>query len=292
MLDANGGIRCDLTVSRLAPDRYYLVTGTGFRTHDQAWIKRHLPAGPDAVFADVTERYGCLALMGPNARDILAATCRDDTSNEAFPYLTCRRIDIAGVAVTALRVTYVGELGYELHIPVADMDVVYDALWRSGATRGLVDAGYRAIESLRLEKGYRAWGADINADCNPFEAGLGFAVKLDGGIDFLGRDALIEQTRRPLRKILTTFTTDDPAIMLFGRETIFRNGEQVGYLTSGGFGHTIGKPIGLGYVRAAAGLNRGDVLAGAYELEVASLRVKAQAHLAPLYDPRGAKVRA
>jgi 4-methylaminobutanoate oxidase (formaldehyde-forming) len=165
-------------------------------------------------------------------------------------------------------------------------------LQRAGAAHGLADAGYRAIESLRLEKGYRAWGADINADSNPFEAGLGFAVKLKTDIPFLGREALEAARGKPLTKLLTTFTVDDPDVVLLGRETIFRNSEQVGYLTSGGFGHTIGLGIGMGYVRHAEGVTRDWVLAGDYELEVACERVKAKVQFGALYDPGNAKVRA
>ena len=203
---------------------------------------------------DVTEEFGTLSLFGPRARDVLAAVTRADVSNEGFPFGAIREIDVAGVDVRALRVTYVGELGWELHMPIGVTGTVFDALMAAGAAHGITPAGYRAIESLRLEKGYRAWGSDITANDNPLQAGLGWAVKLKTDLPFLGRDAVEKAARAPLTKRLTTFTVDDPAIVLAGRETILRNGAPVGYLTSGGWGYTVGRNIGFGYVRHSDGV--------------------------------------
>ena len=291
MLNAKGGIECDLTVARLADGRYYIVTGTGFATHDFDWISRQIPAGLDAQLVDVTSAYAVLALMGPRARDVLAGLTRAAVSNAAFPFGQARRLSIAGAAVLALRVTYVGELGWEIHMPVEFASTVYAALMEAGGEFGIVNAGYRAIETLRLEKGYRAWGADIGPDHNPFEAGLGWAVKLKSSTPFLGREALLAQKDSTLKKILCGFTVDDPKIVLLGRETIYRNGERVGWLSSGGYGHTIERSIGLGYVRRASGVDRDYLLAGTYELEVATERVPAAIHLGPLYDPRMERVK-
>ena len=291
MLNAKGGIECDLTVARLADGRYYIVTGTGFATHDFDWISRQIPAGLDAQLVDVTSAYAVLALMGPRARDVLAGLTRAAVSNAAFPFGQARRLSIAGAAVLALRVTYVGELGWEIHMPVEFASTVYAALMEAGGECGIVNAGYRAIETLRLEKGYRAWGADIGPDHNPFEAGLGWAVKLKSSTPFLGREALLAQKDSTLKKILCGFTVDDPKIVLLGRETIYRNGERVGWLSSGGYGHTIERSIGLGYVRRASGVDRDYLLAGTYELEVATERVPAAIHLGPLYDPRMERVK-
>jgi 4-methylaminobutanoate oxidase (formaldehyde-forming) len=291
MLNSRGGIECDLTVARLAEDRYYIVTGTGFRTHDFAWISEHIPAGADATLEDVTEAWSTLSLMGPKARDILAATATADLANAAFPFGHVRDIDIAGHRVRALRVTYIGELGWELHMPAGAAATVFDALMTAGAPHGLTLCGYRAIESLRLEKGYRAWGADITPNDSPFHAGLGWAVKLRGNIPFLGREASAKIATEPLTKMLAGFTTEDADAVLLGRETILRNGAFAGYLTSGGFGYTIGKPVGYGYVRNGAGVTPDYVTAGDYELVVAEERVKARVHLAPLHDPMGARVK-
>lgn len=293
MLNARGGIECDLTVARLSSNEFYLVTGTGFATHDCDWIQRHIPADcADVRLTDITSAYSVLALMGPRARDVLSQLTRSDLSSVAFPFGACREIDIHGAPVRALRVTYVGELGWELHVPVEHTAVVYDRLLAAGEALGIVNAGYRAIESLRLEKAYRAWGSDIGPDHTPLEAGLGWAVKLAKDIPFLGRDALRAQQSQPLKKRLACFTVDDPAIVLLGRETIHRNGERVGWLSSGGWGHTVGRNIGFGYVRSDQGVDEAMLRSGRYELEVATERVPCALHLAPLYDPRGERVKA
>ncbi len=292
MLNARGGIECDLTIARLANDCFYIVTGTGFATHDFDWIMRQIPAGMDAHLVDVTSSMAVLALMGPQAREVLQRVTRDDVSNAGFPFGQARRVCIAGTTVLALRVTYVGELGWELHIPMECAVVVYEALMQAGAEFGIVNAGYRAIETLRLEKGYRAWAADIGPDHTPLEAGLGWAVKFKTGKAFLGRDALREQQGAPLKKLLCGFTVDDGDCVLLGRETIFRNGERVGWLSSGGFGHTIGKPIGYGYVRHADGVDRDYLSSGRYELEVATERIACTLQTGPLYDPKMLRVKA
>ena len=291
MLNARGGIECDLTVSRFAPELYFIVTGTGFRTHDFAWIRRNLPAGIGVEIIDVTEQYGCLSLMGPQAREVLRSVTRADVSNEAFPFGTCRMIEIEDVTLRALRITYVGELGFELHVPGDGIERVYATLMQAGETHGIADAGYRAIESLRLEKAYRAWGADIGGDTTPDEAGLSFAVRKDFGRNFLGRDALIAKRGFPLARKLAIFTVDDPNVVLLGRETIIRNGEAVGWLTSGGWGYTVSTNIGLGYVRRAKGVSDEFLASGEYRLEIAGEEVPARFHALPLHDPTGSRPR-
>ncbi|MCU0831408.1 MAG: FAD-dependent oxidoreductase [Rhizobiaceae bacterium] len=291
LLNTRGGIEADLTVARLADDKFYIVTGTGFRTHDFGWIRDHIPDGCDATLADVTEGWGTLSLMGPKARRVLERITTADVSNAAFPFGHAREIAIAGAVVRALRVTYVGELGWELHVPIARIGAVYDALMEAGAPEMIRPAGYRAIESLRLEKGYRAWGADITPNDTPLEAGLGWAVKLKSDIDFMGRAALERRANSPLAKRLATFTVDDPDVVLLGRETILRDGEPVGYLSSGGFGYTVGKGIGLGYVRHEAGVTDAFLTGGTYELVVAMQHVAAQLHLGPLFDAGNVRVR-
>jgi 4-methylaminobutanoate oxidase (formaldehyde-forming) len=290
LLNARGGIECDLTVARLAPDCFYLVTGTGFATHDFDWIARHIPDGLDAHLVDGTSAHAVLSLFGPRARDVLGAVTADPIDDAAFPFATWRRLRVAGAPVIALRVTYVGELGWELHVPVEFALTAYDALMAAGAPHGLVNAGYRAIESLRLEKGYRAWGAEIGPDHSPLVAGLGWAVKLKKDIPFLGREALLAQKAKPLPRLLAGFTTE-PDVVLLGRETIYRDDARVGWLASGGYGYTLGRSIGYGYVRDPAGVDRDHVLAGRYELEVAGERVPAEVFLDPPYDPKGERVR-
>lgn len=292
MLNDHGGIECDLTAVRVAPDEYYIVTGTGFVTHDFDWIARTLPVGSRSALVDVTSAYAVLSLMGPHARNILGRVCPEDISNTGFAFGTARRIGIAGCPVLALRVTYVGELGWELHIPTEFAVSVYEALVAAGAPLGMVNAGYRAIETLRLEKGYRAWGADIGPDHTPVEAGLAWACKMKSGLPFKGRAAVAAQLADGVKKRLAGFVVDDPSVVLLGRETIYRDGQRVGWLSSGGFGHTLGKPVGYGYVRHPDGVTASYVLAGTYELEVASERVPCRVSLTPFYDPEMARVKA
>lgn len=291
MLNSKGGIECDLTVARLDQDRFYIVTGTGFRTHDLAWIAEHVEEGLNVELTDITEELSTLSLMGPNARAVMQDVTTDDVSHEGFKFGEARPITIAGHAVLAIRVTYVGELGWELHMPNAVACDVFDALVYAGRAYGLTTAGYRAIESLRLEKGYRAWGADITPNDTPLHAGLGWAVKMKSNVPFMGRAALAKIAKKPLVKRLAGFTTDRDDIVLLGRETILRNGEFAGYLTSGGHGYTIGKPIGYGYIRHAGGVTDQYIAEGSYQLVVAQERVKAEVHMAALYDPEMTRVR-
>ncbi|WP_229864310.1 GcvT family protein [Seohaeicola zhoushanensis] len=291
MLNDRGGIECDLTCVRTKEDEYYIVTGTGFATHDFDWIARNIPEGLNAQLVDVTSSNAVLSLFGPKAREILSAVTRDDVSNDGFPFGQSRTIGIAGCPVLALRITYVGELGWELHLPVEYALTVYEALHKAGAPLGLKNAGYRAIETLRLEKGYRAWAGDIGPDHTPDEAGLGWAVKMKSNIPFRGREAVRAQRETGVKKIVATFTCDGDVI-LSGRETIYRNGERCGWLSSAGYGHTIGKSIGMGYVRSATPIDRDHVLSGSYELEVATERVPCEITLAPLVDPRMERIKA
>ncbi len=285
LLNDKGGIEADVTIARLAPDEYYIVTGTGFATHDLDWINRNL-AG-DCQLSDITSSMAVLSLMGPKARDVLQALTPDDVTNDGFPFGTARMISVARCPVLALRVTYVGELGWELHFPQEYAQTLYDALIAQGVTL----AGYRAIETLRLEKGYRAWGAEIGPDHTPLEAGMVWAVKLKTDIAFKGRKALEAQARDGLKKRLATFWVDDPNVTLLGRETIYRNGERVGWLASGGHGHTLDRPIGMGFIRRE-GVDQAYLDGATWELEVASERHPAQVTFAPLYDPKGEKIKA
>lgn len=289
LLNSRGGIEADLTVARMDEDLFYIVTGTGFRTHDFGWIADQLPKH-GVVFRDVTEDRGTLSLMGPRARDILARVTADDVSNSAFPFGHAREITIAGAPVRALRVTYVGELGWELHVPLTQTGAVFDALM--DADRDLRPVGYRALESLRLEKGYRAWSSDITPNDTPFEAGLGWAVKMKGNTAFRGRAALEAVAGQPLKKRLIGFTVADPAAVLVGRETILRDGLPVGYLTSGGYGYTVGKSIGYGYVRHDFGVSEDWLSAGRYALMVAGDTIQAELTRCPPHDPDGLRIRA
>jgi 4-methylaminobutanoate oxidase (formaldehyde-forming) len=285
LLNERGGIECDLTVTRLAADRFLLITGTAFGAHDLAWIRRHAPEDGSVRTEDVTARDACFGLWGPRAREILARVTRADLSDVAFPYMTAQRLDVGGVAALALRVTYVGELGWEIYARVEHGVALWDALWDAGLASGLIAGGYRAIESLRLEKGYRYWSADVTPDDTPWEAGLGFCVRLDKG-DFLGRDALLAQRQRGVARRLACLTLADPHAVTFGGEPILRDGAPIGRVTSGGYGYTVERSIAYGYVPAEHAAP-GTPLT----VEVFGAGVGAAVSREPLYDPKGAKIR-
>ncbi|WP_395713359.1 FAD-dependent oxidoreductase [Reyranella sp.] len=247
LCNERGGIEADLTFARLDEDRFYMVTGSAFGVRDMGWIRKHLPADGSVTVQELTSARATINLAGPRARDILQKVADGDVSNDAFPYMNARNLCIGYAPVLALRVTYVGELGYELHLPTEYAAHVYELLWAAGGAFGIVDAGYRAIDSLRLEKRYLYWGADITPDYTPYEAGLGFAVSLKKNADFIGRAALEKaHAMGPRRRLITLLV--DAEIQLYGGEAIRRNGKVLGVTSSAGWGHTIGKAIAFGYV--------------------------------------------
>jgi 4-methylaminobutanoate oxidase (formaldehyde-forming) len=287
LLNRRGGIECDLTVTRVTGDRFLIVTGTAVGQHDLGWLRRHLPDDGSVVINDVTSGRACFALWGPRARDILGSVTRDDVSDGAFRYLTARAISVGFVPVYALRVTYVGELGWELYAHTEFGQALWRTLWEAGRPHGLVAGGYRAIEALRLEKGYRVWSSDITPDETPFEAGLGFAVALDKGSDFIGRDALVAAKAAGPRKRLRCLVLADPRSVCLGNEPVRLDGEIVGRVTSGGYGFAVERSIAYGYLppdRAAIG-TRGEV-------EVFGEWIGFEIAREPLYDPEGARIRA
>ena len=286
MLNTRGGIECDFTVTRLAEELFLIVTGTAFGNHDLGWIRAHLPADGSVRVRDITSSRACLGIWGPRARDILAPLTRDDLSNEAFPYLTAREITLAHVPVLALRVTYVGELGWELYPPSEYGRGLWQTLWEAGRAQGMLAGGYRAIDALRLEKGYRAWSSDITPEETPYEAGLGFAVRLDKGTDFIGREALLAQKAAGPRRRLACLVLDDPRSVTLGNEPVRIGGAIVGRVTSGGYGHAVGKSIAYAYLppeRAVPG-TRG-------EIDVFGAWVGAEVVREPLWDPAGERIR-
>ena len=280
MLNAKGGIECDFTVTRLAEQRFRIVTGTAFGQHDLAWIRQHAPRDGSVHVEDVTSRYACLGLWGPAAREILAPLTGDQLE---FPYMRARELAVGHVPCLALRVTYVGELGWELYCPTEFGRSLFDTIWESGRAHGLVAGGYKAIDSLRLEKGYRVWGSDITADDNPYEAGLGFAVSLDK--EFLGKQALLD-AGGPTRR-LCCLLLDDPRAVALGSEPVRVAGEPVGRVTSGGYGYTIGRSIAYAYLPIESS-QAGTVA----EVEIFGERVPAEVAVEPLVDPAGERLRA
>jgi sarcosine dehydrogenase len=286
MLSARGTFASDLTVIRRGDDDFRVITGTGQRVADLAWLRR-FDAGEPVELSDVTEDTSVLALMGPASRDILAAACDADLSLEGFPFSTSQELEIAGVPCRAVRITYVGELGWELHVPRVLTAALYDGLHAAGRGYGLVNGGYYAINSLRLEKGYRQWGADITFNDTPLEAGLGFAVAWDKAIPFHGREALARRREAgPPRRRLVSIALDDPEPVLWGGERFFRDGECVGYTTSGAYGHTVGAAVALGYLSLGGEPVTPDaVAAGRYTVNVAGADVPAHVSLRSLFDP-------
>jgi dimethylglycine dehydrogenase len=282
MLTPKGGIECDLTVSQLKPERYYVVSAAATETHDLAWIERHLPDGGSVRVDNVTDQYGVLTLAGPQSRGLLQRLSSADLSREAFPFFRARHIDVAGMDVMTLRVSYVGELGYELHHPLELQHDLYDRLSEGGADLGLVDFGYRALESLRLEKAYRLWGADMSADYTPLEAGLERFVAFGKG-DFVGRDALL--ARKP-RIRLSTLVVDAVDADAHGYEPVYVGGELTTYVMAGGYGHTVAKSIALAYLPLEHTADGTEV-----EVEILGDRRPARVVEQPLYDPAGERLR-
>ena len=279
MLNQRGGIECDFTITRLAEDRFRIVTGTAFGRHDLAWIRLHAPDGIQVE--DVTSKYACLGLWGPVARAILQPLTTEELT---FPYMCARELGVGPIPCLALRVTYVGELGWELYCPTELGLQLWDTIWEAGQGHGLVAGGYKAIDSLRLEKGYRVWGSDITPEDTPFEAGLGFAVKLDKG-DFIGRGALLaadEPTRR-----LACLVLDDPRSVALGSEPVRIDGEIVGRVTSGGYGYTVERSIAYAYLPAASATPGARV-----EAEIFGEWIGGAVVEEPLFDPKGERIRA
>ena len=280
----HGGIEADLTITRLGQDHFYIVTGAGFGTHDADWIRRHLPETGTVQLIEVTSARAVLNICGPKARDILQAVCEEDISNDAFPFATAREIAIGAAPVRAVRIGFVGELGWELHIPTEFGAYVMEQLRDAGADHGLRDVGYRAIDSLRMEKGYLYWSGDISPDYTPIEAGLGFRVHLKSGGDFIGREVLAKQKKNGPERRLCTFTRT-ARLPLFGGETILHDGTPVSLVTSSGFGHSVGRMIMHAYLPRAL-CDRSD-----FEIEVFGQRHGISRVDGPLYDPENLRLK-
>jgi glycine cleavage system aminomethyltransferase T/glycine/D-amino acid oxidase-like deaminating enzyme len=283
MLNPRGGIECDFTVTRLGEERFRIVTGTAFGQHDLAWIRQHAPEDGSVHIADVTSAYACYGVWGPRSRELLQPLTTVDLADDAFPYMSAQEIALGRVPCLALRVTYVGELGWELYCPAEYGLALWDLLFDAGRPYGLVVAGYKAIDTLRLEKGYRVWGADITPEDNPYEAGLGFAVKLDKG-DFIGRDSLLA-AREPTRR-LRCLVLDDPRAVALGSEPVRAGDELVGRVTSGGYGYSVSRSIAYAYLPAEHDVGT------AVAVEIFGEWVPGEVAAEPLFDPGGERIRA
>ena len=286
LCNKRGTIEADITVARLTEDRFLLISGTAFGLHDSQWIKRHMPTDGSVVFRDVTSALAVINVIGPNARKLMEKVAREDMSNENFRFGKCRNITVGYAPLTVLRVTFVGELGYELYIPTEFACHVYESLWDAGQDLGVANAGYRAINSLHFEKGYALWGAELTPEYTPYDAGLGFCVALNKG-DFLGREALAKVKKQGPKWELCTFTLDaQEPVMLRGSEPIIHDGKVIGVTTSCGFGYTVGKTIAFGYVsKEDAAYQDG------YEIEAYKEVYKAKREPnRALYDPERKKI--
>jgi len=290
-LNDRGGIEADLTVTRLAEDRFFIVTAYATQVRDFHWLASHIPDGAHAVLTDVTSGWATISVMGPRSRELLSKLTPADLSTAAFPFATAQEIEIGYATALALRMTYVGELGWELYVPSEFAVNVYDAFVAEGESVGLRHAGYHALNSLRMEKAFRHWGHDIADEDTPLEAGLGFAVAWDKPGGFIGREALLRQREKGIDRRLVAFALDDPEPLLYHNEPIWRDGHIVGHVTSGMYGHTVGRAIGLGYVHRDGGLDADWILNGAYEIEVAGARFAARPSLRPFYDPKAERVK-
>jgi 4-methylaminobutanoate oxidase (formaldehyde-forming) len=290
-LNDRAGIEADLTITRIAADQFLVVTAAFTQTHVEAWIRRRIPAASRCVVTDVSGAYAMLNVQGPHSRSLLQSLSAEDLSDRAFPFATGRMLQIGYQSALALRLTYVGELGWELYIPTAFAMPVYDALLEAGRPYGLQHCGYHALNSLRIEKAYRDWAHYIGPDDDPVQAGLAFTCAWDKPGGFIGRDRLLELREQVPKRRLVQFLLADPEPLLYHHEPIFRDGRPCGYTTSAMYGHSLGAAVALGYVESPDGVSDDFVAGGRYEIQTASRRVEARASLKPLFDPSHSRVR-
>ena len=290
-LNDRGGIEADVTVTRLASDRFMVVTAAFTATHVIAWLREHIAEDSRCVVTDVSDAWCMLNLQGPRSRELLSGIASGDWSNDAFPFGTAREVQIGYQQALALRVTYVGELGWELYVPVPFATAVYDAIVAAGEPLGLRHCGYHALNSLRIEKAYRDWSHDIGPDDTPLDAGLGFTCAWTKPEGFIGRDALLAARSQPRRRRLVQFLLSDSTAMLYHNEPILLEGRRAGLITSGMFAHTLGAAAGLGYVNDERGVSEELIASGRFEILIGNRTVAARASLRPLYDPGGTRPR-
>lgn len=290
-LNAKGGIEADLTVTRIDARTFLIVTGAETEVKDFNWLKRHIPDDAHAVLTNVSSGMGVISIMGPKARALLQSLSPDDLSDAGFPFATSREIELGYALVRASRITYVGELGWELYVPCEFIQGVYDEIVAHGAAYGLKHCGYHALNALRMEKGYRHWGHDVTDEDTPYEAGLGFAVRLDKPGGFIGQDALRRQKAEGVRQKLVQFLLKDAAPLVYHNEPIWQGDRIAGYVRSGMFAPTLGAACALGYVTAPDGGPVGPIGADDYEIEIAGVRHAVTASLKPLFDPAGQRIK-
>jgi 4-methylaminobutanoate oxidase (formaldehyde-forming) len=292
-LNEGGTLEADLTVTKLSDEQYWVVASDNALGHAKAWMRRHFPADAHAFVTDVTSGYAQINIQGPRSRELMQSVTTADMSNEAFPFRAAREIDIGFARLLCVRITYLGELGYELHVPAEQATHVYDRLVEAGKAVGLRHAGLKALASLRMEKGYRDYGHDIDNTDSVLEAGLGFAVDLKKPGGFLGRDAVLaKKAQGPLTRRLLQVLVKDPEPMMYHAEIVFRNGKDVGYVRAASYGHTLGGALGLVMVEAGEPIDQAYVDSGTWEVDIAGKRYPAVASIKPMYDPEAKRVKA
>jgi glycine cleavage system aminomethyltransferase T/glycine/D-amino acid oxidase-like deaminating enzyme len=291
-LNERGTIEADLTVTRLDEEKFQVVTSWSIHTHVLTWLKRHIPPEAQVAVTDMTSAYTLINIQGPKSRQLLSKVTSADMSNQAFPFSTLKEIDLGYALVNALRITYLGELGWELYVPTEFSLHVYDHLLEAGSEFNLKHAGLQALDTLRLEKAYRDYGHDIDNLDSPYAVGLGFTVDLEKSIDFIGKEACLKQKESGIIvRRLVQFLLEDPQPLLHGGEPIYRDGVRVGDIHTGGYGHTLGGAVGLGPINFEGGVSKEYIQAGKFELEVVGERYPARASLRPMYDPKNEKVK-
>lgn len=290
-LNERGGMESDVTIARIGDDEFLVVTAAVQRIRDLAWLKMHAKSAGHVTVADVSSGYTTLSVMGPQSRELLKRVSPTDFSDAAFPFATAREIEIGYGMALAFRMTFVGELGWELHIPTEQTLGIYDALIAAGSNLGLRHAGYVALNTLRLEAGYRDWGADVSDEDSPLQSGLGFTVAWNKSADFIGRAALEAQRGKIPHRRLVQLATPKAMPLMFGTEPVWRNGSLVGYLRSAGFGHTLGCGVGMGYLNSETGVSADWLSGGDFEIEIAGLKYPAVASLRPFYDANRTRVK-
>jgi 4-methylaminobutanoate oxidase (formaldehyde-forming) len=291
-LNERGGIEADVTVTRLDRHTFRIITSPAAARRDYHWLQKNLDPYARCELTDTTNQYAVIGMMGPNSRDLLQSHSDDDWSNSAFPFATAAQVSVAGIDVFAQRITYVGERGWELYVEVASALALFQSFRNAGIHFEMRLAGYHALDSCRMEKGYRSWGHDINDLDTPAEAGLGFASAMDKPVEFIGRGAVLQQTSADVRRRIMSFRLLEAEPLLYHDEPIYRNGRLAGFVTSASYGHTLGCAVALGCLRADEPIDASNVENGSYEIEIAGQRHAAAASLRPWYDPSGDRIHA
>jgi 4-methylaminobutanoate oxidase (formaldehyde-forming) len=294
-LNNKGGIEADVTITRLAEDDYLVVSGAVCNNRDMNWLEKHMPEGANCALFDATSGENCLAVMGPNSRDLLQSMTDYDLSHENMPFGTTCHMELGMASVRAHRLTYVGELGWELYFPIEFSQYIAELIEEKGKAYSLKLCGMHTMDSCRTEKAYRHFGHDITDEDHVLEAGLGFAVKVNKTPSkfgqFIGRSAVVKKQEKGIERRLMQFLLDDSEIMLYHNEPILKNGEVISFLTSGSYGHALGAAVGLGYIDCSPGTSDEEILKDSYTLEVAGEVQSVQVSLAPMFDPKNTKIR-